>query len=134
MDTSVLVKTGLAGAGAFFGYVFGEWTVMLQVLTAMAVLDYVTGLLAGGVQGKLSSKVGYKGIAKKVGIFLFVAVAHFIDMAIGKGSMVQDAVIFFYIGNELVSLIENAGRMGLPVPNVLLKAVEIFKGKSEQNN
>lgn len=127
---SVIAKTALAGAGAFLGYVFGEWTIMLQVLTAMVILDYVSGLLAGAVEGKLSSKVGFKGIAKKVGVFLFVAVAHFVDLAIG-GHMIQDAVTFFYIGNELISLIENGGRMGLPIPNALQKAVNIFKAKDE---
>lgn len=128
---STLAKTVLAGAGGAFGYVFGEWSVMLQVLTAMIMLDYATGLLASGVEGKLSSKAGFKGIAKKIGIFLFVAVAHFVDLALGI-TMIQDAVIFFYVGNELISLIENAGRMGLPVPSVLQKAVDIFKGKEDE--
>lgn len=126
---SAIAKVGVAGLGAFFGYVFGEWTVLLQVLTAMIILDYASGVLASGVEGKLSSKVGFKGIAKKLAIFLFVAVAHFIDKAVGHGSMVQDSVVFFYIGNELISLIENGGRIGLPVPAVLQKAVDIFKAK-----
>lgn len=131
---SIWFKTALVGAGGFVGYVWGEWTVLLQVLTAMIVLDYVTGFLASGVEGKLSSKVGFKGIPKKVAIFAYVAVAHFIDMGIGEGSMARDAVIAFYIGNELVSLIENAGRIGLPVPSILQTAVDIFKNKGDGKN
>jgi toxin secretion/phage lysis holin len=130
MNFETIYKALFAGTGAIFGYIFGEWSVMLQVLTAFVILDYVTGVLAGAIEGKLSSKAGFKGIAKKVAIFLYVAVAHFVDMVIG-GHMVQDAVIFFYIGNELISLIENGGRMGLPVPSQLQRAVDIFKGKAD---
>lgn len=135
METNTLntaVKIGLAGFGGFVGYVWGEWTVLLQVLTALVIIDYVTGLLAGIVEGKLSSKRGYKGIIKKLGIFIFVAVAHFIDMALGTKDVTRDAVIMFYIGNELISLIENGGRMGLPIPQSLRDAVEIFKGDDKK--
>jgi toxin secretion/phage lysis holin len=127
----MLARTGLAGLGAFVGYVWGEWTVLLQVLTFMVIADYVTGVFAGFIEGKLASKAGFKGIAKKMAIFIFVAVGHFIDRALGDGSMVMDAVITFYIGNELISIIENGGRIGLPIPSVLLRAVEIFKEKAE---
>jgi toxin secretion/phage lysis holin len=128
---SVIMKTVLAGAGAVFGYIFGEYTVLLQVLTFMACADFATGIMANW--GNLSSKHGYRGIAKKLMMFVFVATGHFVDKVFGDGSMVQDAVTMFYIGNELISLVENGGKMGLPVPNVLLRAVEIFKDKAGED-
>lgn len=128
---AVTFKTILSALGAFVGYVWGGWTMSLQVLTALIVLDYVLGVIGGYVQGKLSSSVGFKGIAKKVAIFLFIAVAHFVDMAIGNGSIVQDAVTFFYIGNELLSIVENGGKVGIPVPNALKNAIELLKEKND---
>jgi toxin secretion/phage lysis holin len=92
------------------------------------VIDYITGLLASGVEGKLSSKVGYKGIAKKIMIFCLVAVGHLVDKGIGK-EMIENAVIFFYLGNELLSILENAGRAGLDIPEPLKNAVVVLKGK-----
>ena len=123
------IKVGLTGLGAFTGYVFGEWGVLMQILTAFVVADYLTGVIAGFIEGRLASKAGFKGIAKKVTIFTLVAVAHFVDKALGQSSAVQVSVIFFYIGNELISIIENSGRIGLPIPEALKKAVEIFKTK-----
>ncbi len=123
------IKVGLTGLGAFTGYVFGEWSVFMQILTALVVADYLTGVIAGFIEGRLASKAGFKGIAKKVTIFILVAVAHFIDKALGQGSAVQVAVIFFYISNELISIIENGERIGLPIPDALKRAVEIFETK-----
>lgn len=125
------IKVYLMGLGAFTGYVFGEWSVLMQILTTLVIADYLTGVVAGVIEGRLASKAGFKGIAKKVTIFILVAVAHFIDKALGQGNAVQNAVIFFYISNELISIIENGGRIGLPIPESLKKAVEIFKTKDE---
>lgn len=124
-------KTGATVTGAVVGYVFGGLSVLLQILLAFVVIDYISGLLASGVEGKLSSKVGFKGIAKKIMIFVLVSVGHLTDKAIGDGHMIQDAIIFFYLGNELLSILENAGRTGLPVPDQIKSAVEILKGKGE---
>lgn len=121
----------VTGTGALVGWLFGGWSVMLQILLAFAIFDYVTGLLASGVEGKLSSKVGFRGIVKKVMIFCLVAVGHLADKAIGDGSLIQTTVIFFYLGNELLSILENAGRTGLPVPDAIKNAVQILKGKGE---
>lgn len=131
MNWEVFYKTVTTGVGAIVGYIFGEWSVLLQILLAFVIIDYVSGLLASGVEGKLSSKVGFKGIAKKIMIFVLVAVGHFVDKAIGDGSMVQNAIIFFYLGNELLSILENAGRTGLPVPEQIKNAVDVLKGKSK---
>lgn len=131
MNWDAYYKIGATGTGAFVGYLFGGWSVLLQVLLAFVIIDYVTGLLASGVEGRLSSKVGFKGIAKKLMIFCLVAVGHLVDKAIGDGSMIQNAIIFFYMGNELLSIIENAGRTGLKVPERLKNAVQILQGKGE---
>lgn len=125
-------KALLTTLGAVSGYLFGEWSVLLQILLAFVIIDYVTGLLASGIEGKLSSKIGFRGIAKKLMIFVLVAVGHLVDKAIGDGSMIQNAIVFFYLGNELLSIIENAGRTGLPVPEQIKNAVQILKGKGEK--
>jgi len=131
MNWEILYKTITTAVGAIVGYIFGEWSVLLQILLAFVIIDYVSGLLASGVEGKLSSKVGFRGIVKKIMIFVLVAVGHLVDKAIGDGSMIQNAIIFFYLGNELLSILENAGRTGLPVPEQVKNAVDVLKGKSK---
>lgn len=131
MNWDIIYKTILTVTGVITGYLFGGWSLLLQILLAFVIIDYVTGLLASGVEGRLSSKVGFRGIAKKIMIFVLVAVGHLIDKAIGDGSMIQNAVIFFYLGNELLSILENAGRTGLPVPDQIKNTVEILKGRGE---
>lgn len=129
MNWDAFYKTGATITGAAVGWLYGGWDPLLQVLLTFSIIDYGTGLLASGVEGKLSSKVGFKGVAKKVMIFLLVAAGHLVDVTIGKGSMVQDAITFFYLGNELLSILENAGRIGLPVPQQMKDAIKILKGK-----
>ena len=131
MNWEAWYKTISTLLGASVGWLFGGWDPLLQVLLAFAIIDYLTGLLASGVEGKLSSKVGFRGIAKKLTIFLLVAAGHLVDVAIGKGSMIQDAITFFYLGNELLSITENAGRTGLPVPKQIKDAVQILKGRGK---
>jgi toxin secretion/phage lysis holin len=130
----VAFKTGAATIGAVVGFFFGGWTIPLRILVSLSIVDYVSGLIAGGVEGKLSSKVGFKGIAKKVMMFVLVATGNLVDMAIGKGHVFRDAVIFFYIGNEILSILENAGRIGLPYPEQLRSAIEVLKGKSKEGD
>ncbi|CEG26021.1 phage holin family protein [Bacillus sp. B-jedd] len=122
-------KFGFTTVGGVFGYLFGGWSPLLQILLAFVIIDYLTGLIASGTEGKLSSKIGFRGIAKKVMIFCLIAVAHLVDRALGDGNMVRDALIFFYLGNELLSIIENAGRTGLPVPDQIKSAVDVLKGR-----
>ncbi|MDQ1236704.1 toxin secretion/phage lysis holin [Paenibacillus sp. SORGH_AS306] len=83
------------------------------------------------MNGELKSKVGYWGIARKLATFRMVAVAHFIDLVLGGIGYFQDTVIFFYLANELLPVIENAGRMGLPMPSILLNAMRIVQSKTE---
>jgi toxin secretion/phage lysis holin len=131
MNWEIFYKTGATVTGAVVGYLFGGWSVLLQILLTFVVIDYITGLLASGVEGKLSSKVGFKGIAKKIMIFCLVAVGHLVDKAVGEGHVVSDTIVFFYLGNEGLSILENAGRTGLPVPDQIKSAVQILKGKGE---
>ena len=128
----IIYKTGAAVVGAVVGYLFGGWSELLGILLAFVVMDYVTGVLAASKEGTLRSAVGFKRIPKKIMIFLLVAVGHLIDRAVGTNGLFRDATIFFYLANELLSIVENAGRMGLPVPEQIQQAVEVLKGKSER--
>ncbi|MCQ2009273.1 holin family protein [Sporolactobacillus sp. STSJ-5] len=114
--------------GAAVGYLFGGWSMLISILVAFIVIDYVSGVVAAAYLGKLSSSVGFHGIAKKVMIIIVVAAAHLADQALGTEHIARDAVIFFYLANELLSIIENAGKTGLPVPDQITKLVEILKG------
>ena len=130
------IYTGIAGvSGAAASYFFGGWSALIIVLVGIVVLDYISGVLAAGIEGKLSSSVGLKGLAKKILIFLLVATAHLVDVAIGKGDMVRDGVTWCFIANEALSIIENAGRTGLVyVPPVLRQAVEVLRSKGGSAN
>ncbi|MGR6765340.1 phage holin family protein [Paenibacillus sp. T2-29] len=118
-------------AGAMIGYFFGGWTTMLTLLWWMVVIDFFTGWAAAWINGELKSRKGYYGIARKVAIFLMVTIAHLIDRILGDAHYFRDAVIFFYLANELLSVIENVGRMGVPMPDILRNAVKIFESRSQ---
>ncbi|ENB4264224.1 phage holin family protein [Bacillus cereus] len=130
----VLMKTFIVMFGGFCGYFLGGWDTTLKVLLIMAGIDYITGVIAAGYNGELKSKVGFKGIAKKVVLFLLVGAAAQADAAIGTNSAIREATIFFFIGNELLSLLENAGKMGIPLPQALTNAVEVLGGKQKQED
>jgi|SRR5690554_1120114 len=129
-----IFQTIIATSGTVLTYLYGGWSALLGILLAFVIIDYVTGFLAAGHEGKLSSAIGFKGIGRKIGIFALVAVAHLIDQALGNGSFIRDAAIFFYLANELLSIIENAGILDIPVPDIMLRAVEILKGKEEEKH
>jgi toxin secretion/phage lysis holin len=129
-----IFQSFFAVVGTVLTYLFGGWSAVIGILIAFVVLDYITGVLAAGSKGKLSSAVGMRGIAKKIGIFVLVAIAHLVDRALGDGTLIRDAAIFFYLANELLSIIENAGALGVPIPDILLRAVEILKGKADPQN
>ena len=106
---------------------------MLFALVAFVVIDYITGIMCAIVDKKLSSAVGFKGIFKKVLIFALVGVGHILDTrVIGAGSVLRTAVIFFYLSNEGISLLENAGHLGLPIPKKLKSILEQLHDRSEK--
>ena len=129
MNSGSVFKTVVALGGGAASYLFGGWSSLLGILVAFVVIDYISGFVAAGIEGKLASSVGLRGIAKKVFIFVIVAVAHLADQAAGI-AIIRDTAIFFYLANELLSIIENSGRIGLPIPPVIAQAVEILQGKS----
>ncbi|MGX2958058.1 phage holin family protein [Peribacillus sp. JNUCC 23] len=127
----VFFKVAATLAGGVTGYLFGGWEALINTLLVFVAIDYLSGLIASAVEGKLSSKIGFRGIAKKVMIFAIVAVAHLIDRVIGENDLVRDAAIYFYMANELLSIIENAGRTGLIVPEQIKGMVQVLKGKAK---
>lgn len=122
-----LIFTALGG---WLGWILGGVDGFLYALITFVVIDYITGLMAAFIEKKLSSEVGFKGIFKKVLIFLLVAVANIIDQnLIGNGSAIRTAVIFFYLSNEGISIIENSSRIGLPIPKKLKNVLDQLKDK-----
>lgn len=123
-------QLGFAAIGGALGWFIGGLDGFLYALIAFVVIDYLTGLLAAGVQKKLSSEVGFKGIAKKIAIFLLVGIANIIDVdVIQNGTALRTAVIFFYLSNEGLSILENAGNIGLPIPEKLKTMLAQLKDK-----
>ena len=117
-----------ATSGALIGFLFGEIDGLFYALIAFVVLDYISGVIAAFVQKDLSSEVGYKGICKKIMIFVIVAVANIIDTQVIKnGSALRTAALFLFLSNEGISLLENAGSIGLPVPQRLLEKLSQLK-------
>ncbi|MBQ7981779.1 MAG: phage holin family protein [Oscillospiraceae bacterium] len=116
-----------------FGFVFGDMDGMMIALVALIVLDYISGVIAAAIEKKLSSSVGAKGIAKKLFMLLIVAVANIVDInVIGEGHVLRTVTTVFYIANECISLIENAGRIGVPVPKKLIDVLEQLKNDNDE--
>lgn len=126
------LKSGCALLAAGITAIFGGWDMLMTALVAMAVADYVTGLVAAGINGSLDSRVGWKGILKKLLIFVAVAVAATVDMATGlEGHPLRAAACLFYIGNEGISIVENLGRAGVPIP---MRLAALFQRLKEEND
>ena len=120
-------------AGGWLGYFLGGCDGLLLALVLFAVADYITGVMCAVADKKLSSEVGFKGICRKVIIFMLVGVAHVIDVnVIATGSVLRTAVIFFYLSNEGVSLVENAAHLGLPIPEKLKAVLEQLHDRAEK--
>ena len=126
------VQTAFAAAGGWLGWVLGGMDGFLYALIAFVVADYITGVMRAMLDKKLSSAVGARGIFKKVLIFVLVAIAHTLDTRLlGTGAAIRTAVIFFYISNEGVSLLENAAAIGLPVPGKLKDVLSQLHGHND---
>jgi len=127
------IQAALAAIGGGLGWFLGGMDGFLYALIAFVVIDYLTGVMCAIVDKKLSSNVGFRGIFRKVLIFVMVGVGHVIDtQLIGDGSVLRTAVIFFYISNEGVSLLENAAHIGLPIPQKLKDVLAQLHDRGEQ--
>ena len=128
-NTIQLVITAIGG---WLGYFLGGCDGLLFALMAFVVIDYITGVMCAINDRKLSSEVGFRGICRKVLIFLLVGIANILDVqVIGTGSVLRTAVIFFYLTNEGVSLLENAAHLGLPVPDAIKTVLEQLHDRSD---
>ena len=130
-----VIQMVFAAVGGWLGYFLGGCDGLLYALLAFVVLDYLTGIMCAIADKKLSSAVGFKGICRKVLIFALVGVGHLLDtQVIGSGSVLRTAVIFFYLSNEGLSLVENAAYLGLPIPGKLHKVLEQLHDRAEKED
>ncbi|MGF3065771.1 phage holin family protein [Facklamia sp. P12950] len=115
--------------GGYIGFYLGNVDAFIYTLLAFIIADYITGILRAGVEKKLSSSIGFKGIAKKIMIFIVVGIANLCDVNLlkGDGTIIRTAIIFFYIANEGLSILENSIAIGLPVPKKLQDMLKQLK-------
>lgn len=138
-ETKVAIMTGAGVIGGMISQAFGGWDAALITLLIFMAIDYVSGLIVAGVfqasdksaSGSLSSIACWQGLLKKGMTLVIVLVAARLDIVLGT-AFVRDAVVIAYVVNETISIIENAGLMGLPVPDVIMSAIEQLQGKNEQ--
>ena len=131
----VTVQVIFAGIGGWLGWFLGGCDGLLYALLLFVVLDYLTGIMCAIVDRKLSSAIGFKGIFKKILIFCLVGIGHALDtLIIGTGSILRTAVIFFYLSNEGLSLVENAAYLGLPIPAKLKAVLEQLHDRAEKED
>ena len=127
--------------GGFLTHLLGEYDMIFEALIVLMICDYITGLLVAGVfkkshktkSGGLNSNVGFKGLCRKIMMLMFVVVAHYIDIIMGI-DYVRSAVIIGFCANECISLVENAGIMGLPLPNAIINAIELLNCIGKNRN
>lgn len=128
-----LIQFIFTAVGGWLGYFLGGCDGLLIALVVFVAVDYVTGVMCAISDKKLSSEVGFKGICRKVLIFLLVGIANILDVqVIGTGSVLRTAVIFFYLSNEGVSLLENAAHLGLPVPEKMKDILAQLHDRAEK--
>ena len=134
--------TALIGViGSFITSLFGGWDAALVTLIIFMGIDYVTGLIVAGVlhnsekteNGALESRAGWKGLCRKGVTLLVVLVACRLDLVIGS-NFIRDAVVIAFVANETISIVENAGLMGVPIPGAVVRAIEILKKKAESED
>lgn len=126
------IQLMFTAVGGWLGWFLGGCDGLLYALIAFVVIDYITGVMCAINDQSLSSEVGFRGICRKVLIFLMVGIANILDAkVIGTGSVLRTAVIFFYISNEGVSLMENAAHLGLPVPEKIKVVLEQLHNRAE---
>ncbi|MGI6256592.1 MAG: phage holin family protein [Anaerovoracaceae bacterium] len=131
----MMIKLAFTGIGGWLGYFLGGCDGLIYALVVFVVCDYLSGVMCAVHDKKLSSAVGFKGICRKVLIFILVGIANIADMhLIGTGSVLRSAVIFFYISNEGLSLLENCAHLGLPIPEKLKDVLEQLHDKERNGD
>lgn len=132
------ICTGIGVVGGFIASLFGGWDAALVTLLLFMAIDYISGLVVAGVfhnstksdTGTLESRAGFKGLCRKGMTILFVLIANHLDLTLGV-SYIRDTVIIGFMANELISIVENAGLMGLPLPSVITKALDVLTKRAE---
>lgn len=140
-ETKTAICSIIGVIGGMVASVFGGWNAALTTLVLFMVIDYISGLIVAGVfhasrkteSGTLESRAGWKGLCRKGMTLLFVLIAYRLDLAIGV-SYIRDTVIIGFIANELISIVENAGLMGIPLPSVITKAIDVLTKKGDELN
>lgn len=128
-----VIQMVFTGVGGWLGYFLGGYDGLLYALIVFMVVDYITGVMCAINDKKLSSAVGFKGICRKVLILMLVGIANLLDVTIiGTGAVLRTAVIFFYLSNEGVSLLENTGHLGLPIPEKLKEILAQLHDRAEK--
>ena len=128
-----VIQMVFTGVGGWLGYFLGGYDGLLYALIVFMVVDYITGVMCAINDKKLSSAVGFRGICRKVLILMLVGIANLLDVTvIGTGAVLRTAVIFFYLSNEGVSLLENAGHLGLPIPEKLKEILAQLHDRAER--
>ena len=128
-----MIQLVFAGLGGWLGWFLGGCDGLIYALLVFVVVDYVTGVLCAISDRALSSEVSFRGLCRKVLIFTLVSVGHILDVyVIGNGSVLRTAVIFFYMSNEGISLLENAGHLGLPIPDQLRLVLEQLHDREDK--
>ena len=127
MDKSIIIKSVITAIGGFCGWFLGGWDIALQVLVVMVIVDFVTGVLSAWFNGEVSSRIAFKCIPKKLMIFALVGVSEILDRLTNANDAFRTAAIFLYISMEGISILENAVEVGLPVPEVVVKALKLLK-------
>lgn len=132
VEKKTIWQMAFAFGATMLQFLFGGWSLPLQILVAFVVLDYICGVWAAFTRKELDSSIGAKGIAKKVGFFVLVAVAHLLDQMAGMGAPVlKTATIWFLLANEGLSILENLGEIGVPIPETLQDALRRLKSNEK---
>ena len=135
MKTWQWIQAVFTALGGWLGWFLGGADGFLYALIVFVAIDYITGVMCAIVDHKLSSEVGFKGICKKVLIFMMVGIGNIIDVQVlGQAGVLRTAVIFFYLSNEGVSMLENAGHLGLPIPAKLKEVLEQLHDRTEKED
>jgi len=123
-----IIQIIFSGTATVLSFLFGGLDIALEVLLVVMVLDYITGLLKAWVNGTLDSRIGKKGIVKKIGYLTLVVLAVCLDHLAGETGAIRTLVIYFFVANEGITIVENWGAIGLPLPKVLINKLEQLKG------